>query len=85
MVNFGALTAFAMVNASVIALFIGKRKSRRYVVHLLAPLLGIAIILGVLAQMSATGIAVGVTWLVAGAILVFVLRARERRRAAAMP
>jgi amino acid transporter len=45
MVNFGALTAFAAVNASVIALFILKRKSRRLVVHLLLPLLGIGTII----------------------------------------
>jgi amino acid transporter len=76
MVNFGALTAFALVNASVIALFIVRRRSRRWVAHLLLPLVGIVIILGVLTQMSVTGLAVGASWLVAGAVLAAVLRAR---------
>jgi amino acid transporter len=81
MVNFGALTAFALVNASVIALFVVRRRSRRWVVHLLLPLAGIVIILGVLTQMSATGLAVGAGWLLAGAVVVAVLRARASRRA----
>lgn len=81
MVNFGALTAFAAVNASVIALFIVRRKSTRYGVHLLMPLIGIVAIVGVLTQMSATGLGVGVAWLVVGAVLVFFLRARGVRLA----
>jgi amino acid transporter len=80
MVNFGALTAFAAVNASVIALFIVKRKSTRYGVHLVLPLIGIAAIIAVLTQMSATGLGVGVAWLVAGVVLAIVLRGRQAAR-----
>ena len=78
MVTFGALTAFALVNASVIALFIFKRKSKRYFVHLLLPSIGIAVIIGVLSQMSAFGLGVGSAWLVAGILVVTVLRFRSR-------
>ena len=78
MVTFGALTAFAMVNASVIALFIIKRKSKRYFMHLLLPSIGIAVIIGVLSQMSALGLGVGSAWLVAGIVVVIVLRTRSR-------
>jgi amino acid transporter len=81
MVNFGALTAFAAVNASVIALFIVRRKSTRYGVHLLMPLIGIVAIVGVLTQMSATGLGVGLIWLVAGVALALFLRGRAGRKA----
>ena len=76
MVNFGALTAFATVNASVIALFIIKRKSGRYVRHLLLPLLGIATICAVITQMSRTGLLVGCAWLAVGMVLAAALRRR---------
>jgi amino acid transporter len=76
MVNFGALTAFAAVNASVIALFIVKRKSTRYARYLLLPLLGILTIGAVITQMSRTGLIVGCSWLVVGVIVATLLRRR---------
>ena len=79
MVNFGALTAFAAVNASVIALFVFRRHSRRLGVHLVLPLLGIATIVAVITQMSRIGLAVGTSWLVAGLVVATVLRTRGRR------
>jgi amino acid transporter len=79
MVNFGALTAFAAVNASVIALFVCKRRSRRLGVHLVLPLLGIATIVAVIAQMSRIGLAVGTSWLVVGLVVAAILRGRSRR------
>jgi amino acid transporter len=82
MVNFGALSAFATVNASVIALFVVKRRSRRYGLHLLVPLIGIAAILMVLSSLSATGLGVGVSWLVAGVVLHLILRSRAAAKAA---
>ena len=82
MVNFGALTAFVAVNASVIALFIVKRKSPRFIAHLLLPLLGIIVIVAVIAQMSKLGLAVGCAWLLAGIIVTAVLRARAGRNSA---
>ena len=81
MVNFGALCAFAAVNASVIALFVVQRKSRRYVPHLLLPLLGILTIGAVIYQMSAAGLAVGLAWLAAGVVIVIALRVRSRSAA----
>lgn len=76
MVNFGALTAFAAVNASVIALFIVRRKSTRYARYLLLPLLGILTIGAVITQMSRTGLIVGCTWLVLGIVVAVLLRRR---------
>ena len=77
MVNFGALTAFAAVNASVIALFIVKRKSSRLGVHLLLPMLGIVTIAAVITQMSKIGLTVGCTWLALGAAVAVALRVRS--------
>jgi amino acid transporter len=78
MVNFGALIAFATVNASVIALFAIKRRSRRLGVHVLLPLLGIVTIAAVITQMSSIGLTVGLVWLGAGVIVAFVLRMRHK-------
>ena len=83
MVNFGALLAFATVNASVIVLFVIRRKSTRYAVHLVLPLLGILTIVAVMTQMSKIGLAVGSAWLVLGIIVAFVLRSRGKTLAAA--
>ena len=77
MVNFGALTAFTAVNASVIALFIVKRKSSRLGVHLLLPVLGIVTIAAVITQMSKIGLTVGCTWLALGAAVAVALRVRS--------
>jgi amino acid transporter len=68
MVNFGALTAFMLVNLCVIALYTVKRKSRRWLVHVVVPAVGIATILGVLTQMSPLALTVGFAWLVVGTI-----------------
>jgi len=81
MVNFGALMAFAAVNASVIVLFVFKRKSNRLFVHLLLPLLGILTIGAVMSQMSGFGLAVGSTWLIAGLLVVAYLSNRSRSAA----
>jgi amino acid transporter len=79
MVNFGALTAFIAVNASVIAVFMVKRKSRNWIGHLMAPLLGIAALLAVLAQMSKVGLGVGISWMVFGFIVYLIIRRRTKR------
>jgi amino acid transporter len=78
MVNFGALIAFATVNASVIALFAIKRRSGHLGVHVLLPLLGIITIAAVVTQMSSIGLTVGLVWLGAGVIVAVVLRMRRK-------
>jgi amino acid transporter len=79
MVNFGALTAFVAVNSSVIALFIVKRKSGKWLAHLVGPALGIAVLLAVLAQMSAIGLGVGFTWMVIGVVAYHFVRRRNKQ------
>ncbi len=76
MVNFGALMAFLAVNASVIAWFVVRRKSRRYFAHAVLPSIGMAIIVAVLGSMNVTGLAVGLAWLALGFVVVRILRRR---------
>ena len=76
MVNFGALTAFMLVNLSVIALYLFKRRSQRWVVHFLVPVVGIVTILGVLSQMSTLALTVGVVWLAVGIATYWIRRMR---------
>jgi amino acid transporter len=76
MVNFGAIVAFIAVNASVIAFYRIKRGSTRQIVHLVLPLIGMAILLTVLSQMSRIALAVGGAWMLAGVVVAAVLRAR---------
>lgn len=68
MVNFGALAAFIAVNASVIALFGIKRRSRRWTRDILSPFLGIVILLAVIAQMSRLAVGVGLCWMILGMV-----------------
>jgi amino acid transporter len=81
MVNFGALTAFIVVNLSVIALFTVRQKSRRLVPHLILPLFGIGTIIAVMTQMSGVGLVVGVGWLILGIVVYGVRRLRSPRTA----
>ncbi len=76
MVNFGAILAFIAVNASVIAFYRVKRGSTQLIVHLVLPIVGIAILLLVLSQMNMIGLAVGGAWLLTGVVVAAVLRAR---------
>jgi hypothetical protein len=56
-----------------------KRKSRNWIGHLIAPLLGIAALLAVLAQMSKVGLGVGISWMFAGFVVYLIIRRRAKR------
>jgi amino acid transporter len=81
-VNFGAMTAFIVVNASVVALFAVKRKSRRWLCHVVSPILGIAMLVAVLTQMRKLGLIVGFGWMMVGLVVYWVTR---RRRTTLVP
>jgi amino acid transporter len=65
-VNFGALSAFLLLHASVLGYFAIKGRSRSWFVHWLVPICGILVVVMVLAGMSASALTVGVAWLVVG-------------------
>jgi amino acid transporter len=76
LVNFGALTAFAILNVAVIWYYIGKQHSRRWFVHLICPLLGLVVLVFVLINARSSAQIVGLVWLAIGVVLGIVLRRR---------
>jgi len=77
-VNFGALSGFLLLHVSVIALFWVKRRSGRWIVHLLVPVMGIVVVLAVLSGMSRLAMTLGVSWLGVGLAYGAFLRRRRR-------
>jgi amino acid transporter len=78
MVNFGALSGFLMLHASVIVHFAWRQRSRDWLRHLLAPLIGFAIIAYVLFSMALPAKIAGSAWLLIGAAVFYVLKAGVR-------
>ncbi|MEH0109780.1 APC family permease [Tersicoccus sp. MR15.9] len=73
LVNFGALTAFSLLNIAVVWWFVIRQKSRRWFVHLVLPLIGLAILVAVIINANIAAQVLGVVWLVIGVVLAFVL------------
>ncbi|GGX89812.1 APC family permease [Streptomyces hiroshimensis] len=67
-VDVGALVAFALLHLSVIGWFAVRRRGGelRPVPHVVAPLLGLAVVIAVIVEASATAQVVGGLWLAAG-------------------
>ena len=77
-VNFGALTGFALLHLSVLNRFAVNLRSRRIFAHWIVPLVGLGVVLAVLTGMSRYALDVGISWMVVGAVYGFALRARNR-------
>ena len=84
LVNFGALGAFLLLHIAVIHHYLVRERSRRWIAHLLCPLLGLGVIGYVLLAMDATAKRLGLWWIAAGALYYLVLRV-VLRRAPALP
>lgn len=78
LVNFGALFGFCLLHVSVIWYYVVKRKSRNYLLHLVAPALGFVIIAYVLINADALAKIGGLVWLVIGAVVFGINVARGR-------
>jgi amino acid transporter len=78
LVNFGAIMAFMMLNASVIWWFIVKQKSKRWFIHLVYPALGLVVLMVVLYNARAAAQVLGLAWLGIGIIVALVIKARGR-------
>lgn len=72
LVNFGALTGFFVVHLCVINHYVIRNKSKRYIAHLLLPLMGITVIGYVIKSMDPLAIKVGFAWLTAGLIYILI-------------
>ena len=73
LVNFGALTAFSLLNVAVIWWFMVRQKSRRWFLHLVVPLLGFVILIAVIWNASLSAQVLGFVWLAVGIIVGFIL------------
>ena len=73
LVNFGAPTAFLLLNVSVVWWFIVKQKSRRWFVHLIFPVLGFVVLAFVLYNARVSAQIHGVAWLIIGIVVAVVL------------
>ncbi len=79
MVNFGALTGFLCVHLSVIVHFMVRRKSRRWIRHLVVPVLGFIIVAYVLINAAGPAKIAGLCWLSLGGGAFMLLKVRARR------
>lgn len=63
LVNFGALFGFCLLHVSVVWYYLGRRKSKNYLLHLVVPTLGFLIIAYVLVNADALAKIGGIVWL----------------------
>ncbi|MFB9768625.1 APC family permease [Lactiplantibacillus modestisalitolerans] len=78
-VNCGALTAFLVIHVAVVNHFFIRQHSRDYWHHLLVPIIGFAIILFVMINLSSLAKLIGGAWLVLGLAYYGVLRLTQRK------
>ncbi|GAB7070264.1 APC family permease [Mycobacterium hodleri] len=69
LVNFGALFGFCLLHVSVVWYYVGRQKSKNYLLHLVVPTLGFLIIGYVLFNADSLAKIGGLVWLVIGAIV----------------
>ncbi|OZI35447.1 amino acid permease [Bordetella genomosp. 1] len=74
MVNFGALSAFAVLHLAVMWYYLRKQGSRRWLSHLLLPVIGFVIIAYVLMNAGVMAQITGGIWLVIGIAVFFLQR-----------
>ncbi|MEH3143672.1 MAG: APC family permease [Mycobacterium kyogaense] len=76
LVNFGALFAFCLLHISVAWYYLGRKKSKNYLLHLVVPALGFVIIAYVLINADSLAKIGGIVWLAIGAVVYVVNRMR---------
>jgi amino acid transporter len=79
MVNFGALTGFLALHVSVIVWFMVRQKSRKWISHLVSPIIGFAIVGYVLVNAQANAKIAGLAWLGVGVLMLIVIKLRGGR------
>jgi putrescine importer len=75
-INFGAFTAFTMVNVSVISYFVRRRKAGRrlgVLGYVVVPVVGAVVNLWLLRNLDANAVRLGLAWLVIGIVYLAVL------------
>ncbi|GAA4233778.1 amino acid transporter [Streptosporangium album] len=79
LVNFGAMTAFLALHISVVVHYVVRKGSRDWWRHLIAPVIGFAILVYVVINASIAAQTLGIIWLAIGLVLLGVSYARGRR------
>jgi amino acid transporter len=79
LVNFGALTAFLTLHVAVVWHYLVRKRSTNYLLHLVAPLVGFAILLYVLINANILAQRIGLVWLGIGVVVLIGLYAANRR------
>jgi amino acid transporter len=79
LVNLGALTAFLALHVSVVWHYVGRLGSRRWWPHLIAPVIGFAILTFVLVNAQVYAQFLGLLWLVVGLVIMVVLLVLGRK------
>ncbi|RQZ47836.1 APC family permease [Burkholderia sp. Bp9099] len=72
--NFGAFSAFILVNLSVIGYFKIKKRSTDTWNHVVLPAIGFLVIVALMVAMRAATLKMGIIWLVLGLVYYFVMR-----------
>lgn len=78
LVTFGALTAYILLNITVIVHFIARERSRHFFMHLFSPLIGTAVLTYALWSTGPLTKIIGISWLVIGAVVAAVQWRRHR-------
>lgn len=78
LVNFGALFAFCLLHVSVVWYYLGRLKSKNYLLHLVMPTLGFLIIGYVLFNADSLAKIGGIVWLGIGTVVFLVNKLRGR-------
>lgn len=78
LVNFGALTAFLVLNFAVIYYFFFKKKTGRVVKHLILPLIAFIIIGYVWLHLQTEAFTLGIIWVCVGILYYIFLRLRKK-------
>jgi amino acid transporter len=78
LVNFGALFGFLMLHLSVVVHFMWKGRSRRWIIHLVVPGIGFAVMAYVLFSADELAKIAGCIWLAIGGVVLGVLKLRGR-------
>lgn len=78
LVNFGALFAFCLLHVSVVWYYLGRQKSKNYLLHLVMPTLGFLIIGYVLFNADSLAKIGGIVWLGIGTVVFVVNKLRGR-------
>lgn len=79
LVNFGAMTAFLVLHVSVVVHYVVRNKSRDWLRHLVAPVIGFAILFYVVINAQVAAQTLGFVWLAIGVVVLVGLVLTGRR------